>query len=133
MRLIQPITDEEKFKRIRKVIESYLSSKHFKDYGELANLLDYSKNTLYQIMAGSRNPPDILIYKFCEYYKLDPAYFFGRSDTLNSIGKPVKPNSEELFEIHESLAKTKEMVEYLINKSNQEAVPQKMKNKTSEL
>lgn len=116
MRLIQPITDEEKYSRIRKVIRSYLDSKSFKDYAELANLLDYNKNTLYQVMAGSRTPADIIIYKFCEYYELAPAYFFGRSDTLNSIGKPVKPNSEELLKVHEAILKTKELVEGLLNK-----------------
>lgn len=94
-------TDEEKYKLFRQVLEQYEKTGVFK-LPELAEALDFHKNTLYKVRKGTINPPDILIYKFCEYYKLNPAYFFGREKKLTALKQDIQPISQvEAIRLHE--------------------------------
>lgn len=114
--LKQLITDAEKFKRIRIVIDQHLQSKAFENYMELGSMLDYHSNTLYEIMSGKRNPPDILIYKFCDLFKLSPGYFFGREEKSTSSGKQRTVKKEELLTLQRMNADLTEELNKLINK-----------------
>lgn len=120
MSLKQLIPNEEKHRRIRQLIEQYKLSGSFEHYGELAILIDYSKNTLYPIMAGKKDPPDILIYKFCEYYQLQPAWFFGRAESVIKISNVKIDYSDikfnDLIELQQTCTKIAHLTAKLINK-----------------
>lgn len=117
MTLKQLISDPEKFKRFRTIVEQHLQSKSFEHYNELGDFLSTSGNTLYQVMANKRNPPDILIYKFCEYFGYNPAYFFGREDKLTSVSRPDKGiQKEDLLDIQKLHADLGNAISAALNK-----------------
>lgn len=99
--LKQLISDEEKHRRFLLVFNQYEKEGLF-NIVELADDLDFAKNTLYKIRKGTTNPPDILIYKFSEYFKKNPAWFFGRAEKLTDITKEIPLLSEtEVLRLHE--------------------------------
>lgn len=114
--LKQLITDDEKYKLFRQVLEQYEKSGIFKIV-DLAEYLDFHKNTLYKVRKGTINPPDILIYKFCEYYKLNPAYFFGREQKLTGFGETAPSFSKsEILRLHDMGMELATLAAKLLNK-----------------
>jgi len=103
----QLIKDEEKSERFIKTFQAYRASKIISNVGELCQNLEYAKPTLFKILDGTRMAPNNLIYKFCEYYKLDPAYFFGRSSKLltwkESYQREIEKKKKEMIELKKDL------------------------------
>jgi hypothetical protein len=83
MSKFQPISDQEKHDKFVEIFNLYRANNKIKDVKAYCSEIDYTPNTLWLILAGKRMVPNILIYKFCESFNINPAYFFGRSSSYS--------------------------------------------------
>lgn len=89
----QLISDKEKHDRFVYTFQKYRLNGHIPDVKYFClQEIEYHPNTMWTILAGKRQAPDVLIYKFCEHFKLDPAFFFGRSEELKTWGESLTKN-----------------------------------------
>lgn len=95
MNLQQLISDKEKQERFVKFIADFRTSGMIGEVKQFCSDIDYQTSTFWVVMSGKRLVPDVLIYKVCEYFRLDPAYFFGRSKKLTSWSDASKKELDE--------------------------------------